>query len=64
MTLKVNLGGYESVDISLGGSLTVDNTPAAIRTAQRTLMKQHERLLTIKAEELRQLWGSNVANYG
>lgn len=59
MTLKVNLGSYESVDISLGGSLGVENNEVAIRRAHRTLLAQQQRMLGTKGEELRELWGNS-----
>jgi hypothetical protein len=58
MTVKVNLGDYESVEVSVGGSLTVENTAAAVKRAQRTLMRQHEDMLAAKAAELREMWSN------
>jgi hypothetical protein len=58
MTLKVNLGSYESVDISLGGSMGCENSAAAIAKVHRTLLRQQEKMLGEKGEALRELWGN------
>lgn len=57
-TLTINLGDYESVKISLGCSRSVEDDRTIRRRAQRSLMREHEDMLSTKAAEVRAMWSN------
>jgi hypothetical protein len=58
-TLKINLGNYESVELSIGTSRTVEDSDRATRAMHRKLHKEHMSMLSQRAEEIRALWSND-----
>ena len=57
-TIKVNLGDYESVELSIGTSRPVRDHSSSIRNAHKALHRDHMKLLSERVEEIRELWSN------
>jgi hypothetical protein len=57
LTVKINLGNYESAEVSLGTRVPVSNNDASIRRAHRQLLRRHTSLIEPKVAEVREQWG-------
>jgi hypothetical protein len=58
LTVKINLGPYESAEVSTGTSIPVDNTPTAIRAALKKLHRRHVVVLGEALTQAREDWGT------
>jgi len=55
-TIKVNLGDYESMELSIGTSRPVVNNTRVIEREHKKLHVEHMKLLSERVDEVREIW--------